>query len=313
MVSRLGLGTLTWGRDTDEHEAHEQLEAFVGAGGTLLDCAPEYGDGQAELVLGSLLDRVVPRGDVVLCGRAGLRWQHDELVHDTSRSALIGQLDASLRRLGSDHLDLWLVHGFAPGVPAEETLSALDMAQASGRARYVGIAGESGWRLGWAVAHQQTWPSRAVPVAVQAEYSLLRRHVEDEVVPAAHALGLGMLAAAPLGRGVLTGKYRGGVPADSRAASAHLGPFVHPYLADWARGIVEAVATAADGLGVAPLEVALAWVRDRPGVSSCLVGARTAAQLRGVIATEQVRLPPEIDAVLDEVSGAPVPPTGPTQ
>jgi len=304
-VSRLGLGTITWGRDTDEHEAHDQLEAFVGTGGTLVDCAPEYGDGQAELVLGNLLERVVPRCELVLSGRAGLRWQHDELVHDTSRSALIGQLDASLRRLGTDHLDLWLVHGISDGVPAEETLSALDIAQASGRARYVGIGIESGWRLGWMVAHQQCWPGRSVPVAVQAEYSLLRRHVEEEVVPASHELGIGLLVASPLGRGVLTGKYRGGIPADSRAASPHLGPFVQPYLADWARGIVEAVATAADGLGVAPLEVALAWVRDRPAVSACLVGARTAAQLRGVLASEQVRLPTEIEAALDEVSAAP--------
>ena len=301
-VSRLGLGTIAWGRDTDEHEAREQLELFVECGGTLVDTAPEYGDGLAESVLGGLLGPVVPRASVALCVRSGLRRQGDDLSHDTSRGSLLTQLDLSLRRLGTDHLDLWVVHGYSPTAPRDETLSALDAAVASGRTRYVGVALESGWQLGWTVAHQQGWPGRATPVAVQAEYSLLRRQVEDEVVPAALDLGLGLVAVSSLGRGVLTGKYRSGVPADSRGASPHLGPFVKPYLDGWARGIVEAVATAADGLALSPLEVALAWVRDRPGVSSALVGARTAAQLRGVLAVESVRLPAEIVSALDEVS-----------
>ncbi len=301
-VSRLGLGTITWGRDTDEHEARDQLEMFADSGGTLVDCAPEYGDGRAEDVLGSLLGQVVDRDALVLSGRAGLAWRGDELTHDTGRGSVLAQLDATLRRLGTDHLDVWIVHGTSPGVPREETLSALDAAVSTGRTRYVGIATTSGWQLGWTMAHQQAWPGRAVPVAVQAEYSLLRRDVEHEVAPAAAELGAGLLAASPLGRGVLTGKYRAGVPADSRAASPHLGPFVTPYLGDWALGIVEAVATAADGLALSPLEVALAWARDRPGVASALVGARTAAQLRAVLACDEVTLPGEIVAALDEVS-----------
>jgi aryl-alcohol dehydrogenase-like predicted oxidoreductase len=307
VVSRLGLGTITWGRDTDEHEAREQLEEFVSAGGTLLDCAPEYGDGEAELVLGGLLERVVHRTELVLSVRTGLGWAGDTLVHDTSRRALLGQLDTTLRRLGTDHLDLWVLHGQSRGVPVEESLSALDVAQSSGRTRYVGLATDAGWQVGWTVAHQQAWPQRAVPVAVQTEYSLLRRDAEDDLLPAAEALGLGVIAVSPLGRGVLTGKYRGGVPADSRAASPHLGPFVRPYLDQRGQGIVEAVATAADGLGIAPLEAALAWVRDRPAVASCLVGARTAAQLRGVLAAEGIELPEEIASALDDVSAGTAP------
>ncbi len=301
-VSRLGLGTLTWGRDTDEHEARDQLELFVEAGGTLVDSAPEYGDGLAEAVLGGMLGRVVRRDAVVLASRAGLSWRGDLLEHDTSRRALLAQLDGSLRRLHTDHLDLWTLHGHAPHVPREEALGALDAAVASGRARYVALADEAAWRIGWSVAHQAGWPGRAVPVAVQAEYSLLRRDAEDGVLPAVQELGLGLLAVSPLGRGVLTGKYRSGVPADSRGASPHLGPFVRPYLDDRAAGIVEAVSTAADGLGISPLETALAWVRDRPGVAACLVGARTAAQLRGVLAADEVTLPAEIAAALDDVS-----------
>jgi len=301
-VSRLGLGTITWGRDTDEHEASDQLEQFVDAGGTLVDCAPEYGDGEAELVLGGLLDRVVDRSALVLSGRAGLHRDGEGLRHDTARGPLLDQLDRTLERLGTDRLDLWVVHGFSAGVPREETLTALDLAVRSGRTHYVGLASDSGWQLGWALASQAAGARHAVPVAVQTEYSLLRRDIEADVVPAALNLGAGVLAVSPLGRGVLTGKYRGGVPADSRAASPHLGPFVQPYLSEWAQGIVEAVATAADGLALSPLEVSLAWVRDRPGVASALVGARNAAQLRGVLMADEVTLPVEIASALDEVS-----------
>jgi aryl-alcohol dehydrogenase-like predicted oxidoreductase len=139
-------------------------------------------------------------------------------------------------------------------------------------------------------------------VATQVEYSLVQRTAEREVLPAARALGLGLLAWSPLGRGVLTGKYRSGTPADSRAASPHLSAFVGAYLDGRCKRIVDAVVTAADGLGCSPVEVALSWVRDRPGVSSILLGARTAAQLRSALTSEDVDLPAEIRTALDEVS-----------
>jgi aryl-alcohol dehydrogenase-like predicted oxidoreductase len=126
------------------------------------------------------------------------------------------------------------------------------------------------------------------------------------VLPACEALGLGVLAWSPLGRGVLTGKYRYGVPADSRAASPHFERFTAPYLDPRCGGIVESVATAADGLGVSPLEVALAWVRDQPGITATILGARTAAQLLGGLAAERIDLPYEIRAALDDVSAPPL-------
>ena len=120
------------------------------------------------------------------------------------------------------------------------------------------------------------------------------------------ALGLGVLAWSPLGRGVLTGKYRTGTPADSRAASPHFERFVGVHLDPASRRIVDAVCRAADGLGLSPIEVALAWVRDRPGVTAPIVGARTAAQLRGSLTVEEVELPVEITAALDDVSALPM-------
>jgi aryl-alcohol dehydrogenase-like predicted oxidoreductase len=134
------------------------------------------------------------------------------------------------------------------------------------------------------------------------EYSLLQRGVEREVVPAAMELGIGILPWSPLGRGVLTGKYRTGTPADSRGASPDYQRFVAPYLDDRATRIVGSVLTAADGLGVSPLAVALAWVRDRPGVVAPIVGARTSAQLKGSLDADEIVLPAEIREALDDVS-----------
>jgi len=301
VVSRLGLGTWLWGNDTDEHEAREQLIAFAEAGGTLLDTAASYGDGTSERLLGRLL-REVPVEDLVLATKAGIGGHRGRRRTDTSRSGLLRQLDGSLQRLGVDHVDLWQLHTWSDHVPWDETLSALDHAMSTGRTRYVGISNYAGWQTGLAHGWQQAVPGRAQLVSTQVEYSLLNRSIEHEVVPAAHSLGIGILAWAPLGRGVLTGKYRSGTPADSRAASSHLESNVAPYLDAESRGIVEAVVRAAEGLSITPAEVALAWVRDRPGVSAAVVGARTAAQLRGSLTSEQVELPVEIAAALDDVS-----------
>ena len=298
-VSRVGLGTLTWGRDTDEHEAAEQLREFVDAGGSLLDTADSYGDGAAEEVLGGLLGGVVDREELLICTRSGISWRDGALRPDPSRGAMLAGLDASLTRLRTDHVDLWLVPAWSGLVPLEETLTALEIAARSGRARYVGFANYSGWQLARAAT---LLGGVATPVAAEVEYSLVQRGVEPEVVPAAEALGLGLLAWSPLGRGVLTAKYRTGTPADSRAASPHLSGFVGTYLDPRSRRIVDAVVTAAEGLGCAPLEVALAWVRDRPAVASVLVGARTTAQLRASLMSEDLELPEEIRSALDEIS-----------
>jgi aryl-alcohol dehydrogenase-like predicted oxidoreductase len=303
-VSRLALGTMTWGRDTDADDAAAQLKSFLDAGGNLVDTADVYADGEAEAVIGSLLGALVPREELLIATKAGLR-PGTARRRDGSRSHLLGSLDASLRRLGTDHVDLWQVHGYDPHTPLEETLTALDHAVVSGRVRYVGVSNFSGWQTARAATWQTSFPGRAPIVAAQMEYSLLERGIERELLPACAALGLGLLPWSPLGRGVLTGKYRHGRPADSRAASAHFEPFVAPYLEPRCSSIVEAVATAASGLGVSPLEVALVWVRDRPGVVAPILGARTVGQLLGALQVEQMTLPAEITQALEDVSAIP--------
>lgn len=297
-VSRLALGTMMWSRDTDAEEAGGQLDAFLDAGGTLLDTAASYADGGSEALVGSMLGSSIARRDVQLCTKAGVRRTTDGAVVDASRDTLLATLDESLQRLGTDHVDLWLVHAFDPTTPLDETLHALEVATNSGRARYVGVSNFPGW----ATARAATLMPRPALAATQVEYSLAQRGIEREVVPAALALGLGVIAWSPLGRGVLTGKYRDGTPADSRAGSEHLAGFVAPYLTPRVSAIVEALVTAADGLGRSPAEVALAWCRDAPGITSAVVGARTAAQLKAVLPAEDLELPTPIRDALNEVS-----------
>jgi aryl-alcohol dehydrogenase-like predicted oxidoreductase len=301
----MGLGTMTWGRDTDEHESAELLDAFLSAGGTLVDTADVYADGESEKILGRLLVDSDRRDTVVLATKAVSR-PTSERRFDASRGHLLDSLNGSLRRLGVDHVDLWQLHAWDPLTPLEETLSAVDAAVASGKVRYVGVSNYSGWQTATAAAWQAAVPGRVVPVCTQVEYSLLQRGVEREVVPAARAHGMGLIAWSSLGRGVLSGKYRAGIPPDSRAGNPVFASFVQPYLTEHARRIADAVATAADGLGVSPAEVALAWVRDRPGVTSALVGTRTTGQLRTALASEELHIPEQIVQALDDVSAPPM-------
>jgi aryl-alcohol dehydrogenase-like predicted oxidoreductase len=292
---------MTWGRDTDEHEAAELLDLFLSSGGTLVDTADVYADGESEKILGRLLVDSDRRDAVVLATKAVSR-PNSTRRFDASRGHLLNSLDKSLRRLGVDHIDIWQLHAWDPMTPIEETLSAVDIAVSSGKVRYVGISNYAGWQTAQVATWQSAVPGRAIPISTQVEYSLLQRGVEREVVPALRAHGMGLFAWSALGRGVLTGKYRSGIPADSRAGNPVFASFVQPYLTEPARRIADATATAADGLGVSPSEVALAWVRDQPGVTCALVGTRTTAQLRTALASEDLSIPDQIAAALSEVS-----------
>ena len=303
-VSRLGLGTMTWGRDTDEHEAAEQLRFYLDAGGNFIDTAAVYGNGDAERVLGGFLGVMVPRDQIIIATKAGISFKSGERVVDNSRTSLIADLDRSLSHLRTDYVDLWQIHTWDEKTPLEEVLSALDYAVSTGRARHVGISNFAGWQLARAVTLQNPIFGKAPIISTQNEYSLLNRRIEREILPASRDLEVGVLAWSPLGRGVLTGKYRSGLPSDSRGASPHFSSFIEPYLDERSRKIVEAVMVASDGLGLSPLEVSLAWVRDCPGVTSAIIGARTGAQLRGALGAESVTLPVPVREALDEISAS---------
>lgn len=292
---------MTWGRDTDEHEAREQLTALLEAGGNLVDTADVYADGSAEKILGRLLSEDHRRDNVVVATKSVSR-PGTERRFDASRRHMLAALDGSLRRLGVDYIDIWQLHAWDPWTPIEETLSAVDSAIAAGKVRYAGVSNYAGWQVAQAATMQAQSDLANRLVSVQVEYSLVQRGVEREVIPASQALGLGVLPWSPLGRGTLTGKYRNGTPAESRAANPTFSSFVQPYLGDESRRVVDAVCTAAQGLDAQPLEVAIAWVRDQPGVTAPILGARTAAQLKVALGSEQLELPDALRSALDDVS-----------
>ena len=298
-VSSLSLGTMSWAQETDEQDAAEVLHAFVAAGGTVVDTAASYAQGQAEAMLGSMLGDVVARSELVISTKAGVSSSDSRRSINASRGAMLSALDASLARLGTDYIDIWFVHEWDPNVPLEETLSALELAQRTGRARYVGISNYNGWQTAKAAA-----VAGFTLVANQSEYSLVQRRAEDELIPAVEDAGLGLMAWAPLGRGVLSGKYRGQIPADSRAAQNRLAAYVEPYLEPRASRVVEAVAMAARGLGRSPLDVSLSWLLSRPGVATAIVGARNAVQLKELLDAQLTVLPAEIGRALEDVSAA---------
>lgn len=286
---------MTWGRDTDIHEARDQFNHFISAGGNLIDTADVYGDGVSEEIVGEFA-REHP--EMLISTKAvSVRTARKR---DASRGHLLSSLDASLRRLRRTHIDIWHLHAWDHLTPLEETLSALDLAVASGKVRYVAVSNYSGGQLARAATLQRHKPASIV--AAQMEYSLLERGIEREVIPAATSAGIGILAWSPLGRGVLTGKYRHATPPDSRAASSHFTQFVSPYLSEKHRSITDAVCIAAEGLGVTPMDVALAWLTSRSQVSSAIVGARTAAQLRAILSGKDATVPNEIIQALDDVS-----------
>ena len=303
-VSRLGLGTMTWGRDTSAEQARSLLEMFCEAGGTLIDTAAAYGAGDAERLVGDLISRVTRRDEMVIATKAGFVIRNGQRIVDTSRRALLRDLAGSLGRLDTDYIDIWQIHAWG-SAPLEESLSAVDHAVSSGMARYAGVSNFVGWQTAQAATWQRAFPGRTPITSAQVEYSLLARRAEVEVLPAIRAFGMGFFPWSPLGRGVLTGQYRTGTPRGSRAASDHFSWFVEPYLEQRSRAVVEAVVRAAEGLDLTPLQVALLWVRDAPGVTAPLLGARTAGQLAPALAVEDQELPAEIAAALDDVSGGP--------
>jgi aryl-alcohol dehydrogenase-like predicted oxidoreductase len=306
-VSCLALGTMTFGAETDEAGAHSQLDVFVEAGGNLVDTANVYSHGVSEEIIGSWLAARPSnvRDNVVLATKARFPMGPDGNDLGLSRRHLQRALDASLRRLGVECVDLYQVHAWDPLTPLEETLRTLDDMVRAGKVRYVGLSNYTGWQVQKAVGLARA-EGLEVPVSLQPQYNLLVRELEWEIVPSCLDAGLGLLPWSPLGGGWLTGKYRPdalptgttrlgenpqrGVEAYDRRAPQHR---------TW--DVVAAVEEVAERHGVSMAQVALAWLLARPGVSSVILGARTMAQLEDNLGAADVRLDP---ADLDRLDAA---------
>jgi aryl-alcohol dehydrogenase-like predicted oxidoreductase len=307
-VSTYALGTMTFGAETDEAGSHDQLDAFVEAGGTLVDVADVYAAGASEEIVGRWLSaRPADVSDrVVLATKGRFATGPDRNDGGLSRRHLRRALEASLRRLGVEHVDLYQVHAWDPLTPLEETLRFLDDAVAAGLIGYVGLSNVTAWQLQKAVdvAAFRGW---SVPVTLQPQYSLLVREIELEIVPACLSEGLGLLPWSPLGGGWLTGKY---VREQRPAGATRLGEDPERGMEGWGRrsgsprtwAVVDAVREVAEARGTSMAVVALAWVHDRPAVASVILGARTTAQLRQNLAVVGTHLEAAEAARLDEVS-----------
>jgi len=297
VTSEIALGSwLTYGDRVDRETAADCVRRAYELGISLFDCANVYGRGAAESLLGEVLGDF-PRDSYLLATKVYFPMGRGEL--GLSAAQVRKQCDESLRRFGVDHIDLYQCHRYDTRTPLEETMTALTELVAAGKIRYAGF---SEWTPEQITAAFEL-PGVTRFASSQPEYSILHRAPEEAVFGACEQFGIGNIVYSPLAQGVLTGKYRTGTPADSRAASAHFATFVGKHLTERSHRIVEAVVRAGEGLAWSPLEVALAWVRDRPGVAAPIVGARTAEQLKAALTVEECELPAEIVTALDDVSG----------
>ena len=308
VVSNLALGTMTFGKETDEAGAHAQLDAFVAAGGTLVDSADVYGSGLSEQIVGRWLARqpAEVRSQMVIATKGRFAMGDGPNDLGLSRRHLRDALDGSLRRLGVECIDLYQVHAFDPLTPLDETLEFLDDAVAAGRIHYVGLSNYTGWQVQKIVDRAEI-RGLARPVTLQPQYNLLVREIEWEIVPACESTGLGLLPWSPLGGGWLTGKYS----RDERPTGAtRLGEDPErgveaydrrsPRRRTW--DVIEAVEAVARDRGVTMAQVALAWLVDRPLMTSVILGARTVEQLADNLGAAGLHLSAEETARLDAAS-----------
>ncbi|MCU1493032.1 MAG: Aryl-alcohol dehydrogenase [Acidimicrobiaceae bacterium] len=307
-VSAFALGTMTFGAETDEAGSRAQLDRFVEAGGTLVDTADVYADTVSEQIVGRWLASAPNdvRERVVLATKGRFPTSSEPNGAGLSRRHLAGALDASLGRLGVERVDLYQVHAYDPLTPIEETLRFLDDAVRAGKIHYVGLSNFTGWQLQKAVDIADA-RGLSRPVTLQPQYNLLVREIEWEIVPACAAEGLGLLPWSPLGGGWLTGKYR----SDERPSGAtRLGESPERGVEAYDRrsrvartwDVIEAVRQIADDRGASMAQVALAWLVDRPMVTSVILGARTLEQLEDNLGATGLHLSPKETEHLDQVS-----------
>jgi aryl-alcohol dehydrogenase-like predicted oxidoreductase len=306
-VSRLCLGTMTFGKETDERGAHAQLDAFVEAGGTFIDTADVYNGGVSEEIIGRWLGQKDGRADEVVIATKGRfpTGQHPNGV-GLSRKHLTSALDASLRRLGVDTIDLYQVHAFDPFTPLDEVLRFMDDAMRQGKIHYFGLSNFLGWQIA-AISELAGASGLVHPVLLQPQYNLLTRYIELEIVPACEQYGIGLIPWSPLGGGWLTGKYsREQAPTGATRLGEDPQRGMENYADkksdDKAWDILDVVRRVAEESGLTMAQVALAWVADRPMVTAPILGNRTTEQLDEALKMADVHLDEAHTKALDEVS-----------
>jgi aryl-alcohol dehydrogenase-like predicted oxidoreductase len=307
VVSTLCLGTMTFGAESDEQVATAQLDRFLEQGGNFLDTADVYSDGESERSIGRWLAARPGARDQVVVATKG-RFPRGDGPNDVglSRVGLTQALDASLRRLGVETIDLYQAHAWDPLTPIEETLRFFDDAVRAGKVQYVGVSNFIGWQLQKAALLAQQ-RGLAPIVTLQPQYNLLQRGVEFELIHVCVSEHIGILPWSPLGGGWLSGKYQRDVPP---TGSTRLGEDPERGMEAFARRnpeertwrVIDVVRSVAEAQGISMARVALAWLVDRPAVTSVILGARTLEQLDDNLGAADLHLSAEETARLDEAS-----------
>ena len=305
-VSPLCLGAMTfggdWGFGGDPATAHAMLDRYLGSGGNFIDTANIYTKGHAEAILGDYFAERGGRDRAVLATKfGGNLYSGDPNGGGAGRKAILQQLEHSLRRLRTDHVDLYWLHFEDPHTPLDETLRTLDDLVTAGKVRYLGVSDTPAWKVAQAQTEAR-FRGLCPFVALQIEYSLVERSVEHELLPMARELGLGVTPWSPLRGGLLSGKYR----RDQLPDQGRHKPGASKSLTDRNFTIIEALESVAAEAGTGMARAAIAWLLGRPGVASPILGARTLAQLEDNLAALEVVLTPDQGQQLDAAS-APFP------
>jgi aryl-alcohol dehydrogenase-like predicted oxidoreductase len=297
-VSEISLGSwLTYSGGVEFDQTRACTEAAFDAGINFFDTANVYGRGAAETAWGEILSGR-PRDSYVLATKVWGPMSDDPADRGLSSAQIAKQIDASLERLQTDHVDLYQTHRFDPDVPIEETIEALQQVVASGKARYLGFSE-------WTPEQIQAAIDIAGPdlfVSSQPQYSMIWQAPEDEVFPLCAANGISQIVWSPLAQGLLTGKYRAGQapPPDSRAAHSEMGNFMAPLMNDAVLGAVDRLRPIADDAGLSMTEMALAWVLRRDELASAIVGASRPEQVYANVKASGVELSADTLAAIDD-------------
>lgn len=306
-VSPLCMGTMTFGQDEqkkDKKENRSIYERFIEAGGNFFDTADLYTGGRSEEVLGELMKEDGNRDELVVATKFNFNQRpgRDPNAGGNGRKHIMEAVEASLRRLQTDYIDLYWMHAWDTMTPIEEVVYTLDKLVEQGKIRYAGFSDTPAWYCASAKTMADLRLFAPI-VALQLEYSLIRRDIEYEFAPMAQNLGLGICPWSPLGGGMLTGKYTREKLGEGRLKQAKDSPNpVFDNINERNFQVVDALLEVAEEIGKHPAQVALNWVTTRPGVSSTIIGATKMSQLESNIASLEFELPAEARAKLEEAS-----------
>lgn len=304
-VSELCFGTMSFGGDADAAESAKMYQACRNKGLNFFDCADVYNGGKAEEILGGLMKG--HRDELIITSKSYNKVGKDINSRGNNRRHIVKAVEDSLKRLGTDRIDVHFMHAWDDDTPLEETLRAQELLVESGKVLYLGASNYAAWQIATAlgISKQHGWARIDV---IQPMYSLVKRQVEIELLPLAEAEGLGVMTYSPVGGGLLSGKYGPGKRAEDGRLSTNP-MYTNRYRDEWVFEAAGAFTELSQGKGVHPVSMAVAWVGAHPQVSSPIIGARNVNQLGPSLASVDIDMTPELRAEIAALSPTPAPAT----